>query len=106
MGAAGLWQLMPGTAKIRGLKIDDKIDQRLDPVNSTLAAIKYFKALYGMFGDWSLVMAAYNCGENKVLEAIEKSGSRDFWTIRKISPSNAVVCACFHRCQLYDAIFF
>jgi membrane-bound lytic murein transglycosylase D len=86
MGAAGLWQLMPGTAKIRGLKIDDKIDQRLDPVNSTLAAIKYFKALYGMFGDWSLVMAAYNCGENKVLEAIEKSGSRDFWTIRKNLP--------------------
>lgn len=85
-GAAGMWQFMPATAKMRGLIVNDKIDQRLDPVSSTIAAIEYLKALYGMFGDWALVLAAYNCGENKVLELIEKTGSKDFWQIRKDLP--------------------
>lgn len=86
VGAAGLWQLMPGTAKIRGLKIDHKVDQRMDAVVSTVAAIKYFKTLYQIFGDWTLVLAAYNCGENRVLDVMEKTGSKDFWTIRKFLP--------------------
>jgi len=85
-GAAGLWQFMPSTAKLRGLRVDDKVDQRLDPVHSTIAAIDYLKTLYGLFGDWALVLAAYNCGENKVLDLIEKTGSKDFWTIRKDLP--------------------
>lgn len=85
-GAAGLWQFMPSTAKLRGLRVDDKVDQRLDPVHSTIAAIDYLKTLYGLFGDWALVLAAYNCGENKVLDLIEKTGSKDFWAIRKDLP--------------------
>jgi len=85
-GAAGLWQFMPSTAKLRGLRVDDKVDERLDPVKSTLAAIDYLKSLYGLFGDWALVFAAYNCGENKILDLIEKNGTRDFWTLRKDLP--------------------
>ncbi|MBK8623863.1 MAG: transglycosylase SLT domain-containing protein [Saprospiraceae bacterium] len=77
---------MPSTAKLRGLRVDDKVDQRLDPVHSTIAAIDYLKTLYGLFGDWALVLAAYNCGENKVLDLIEKTGSKDFGPSEKICP--------------------
>lgn len=86
VGAGGLWQLMPATARIRGLKVDDKVDQRFDPVRATQAAASYLQSLYQMFGDWSLALAAYNCGENKVLDAIQKAGSRDFWEVRKLLP--------------------
>lgn len=86
VGAAGLWQFMPATARNRGLRVDDKLDQRFDPVTATKAAASYFSSLYQMFGDWTLVLAAYNCGENKVLDAIEKSGSKNFWEVRKFLP--------------------
>ncbi|MEP7195252.1 MAG: transglycosylase SLT domain-containing protein [Saprospiraceae bacterium] len=85
-GAAGLWQLMPETARRNGLKINKYIDERLDPVASTLAAINYLKKLYSIFGDWSLVLAAYNCGENKILSLMDETGSNDFATIKKFLP--------------------
>ncbi|MBK8954526.1 MAG: transglycosylase SLT domain-containing protein [Saprospiraceae bacterium] len=85
-GAAGLWQLMPSTARILNLRVDDKIDQRLDPVLSTHAAAKYFKTLYGMFNDWSLVLAAYNCGEYKVKRLMQNSNKKDFWSLRSSLP--------------------
>jgi hypothetical protein len=86
VGAGGLWQLMPATARIRGLKVDEKVDQRFDPVRATQAAASYLQSLFQIFGDWSLALAAYNCGENKVLDAMQKAGSRDFWEVRKLLP--------------------
>jgi membrane-bound lytic murein transglycosylase D len=63
-GAAGIWQFMPDTARRYGLRVDDKIDERYDFVKATDAAIRYIKDLYAIFGDWILVAAAYNRGEN------------------------------------------
>jgi membrane-bound lytic murein transglycosylase D len=65
--ALGLWQFIPSTGYKFGLKRDKFIDERMDPVKSTTAAIGYLKELHGIFGDWSTVLAAYNCGEGRVL---------------------------------------
>ncbi len=86
VGAAGIWQLMPATARILKLRVDAKVDQRLDPVLATQAAAQYFKTLYRMFNDWSLVIAAYNCGEYKVKDLLESSNATDFWGIKKLLP--------------------
>ncbi|WP_353662798.1 LysM peptidoglycan-binding domain-containing protein [Hydrogenimonas sp. SS33] len=79
--AVGLWQFMPKTARLYGLKIDRYVDERKDPVRSTEAAIAYLKRLYGMFGKWYLAALAYNCGEGRVLQAIKKAGSDDLHTL-------------------------
>ncbi len=73
-GAAGIWQLMPQTAKNLGLKVNKEVDERLDPVKSTIAAVKYLKNLYGIFGDWYLVLAAYNAGHNKIIRKVSFHG--------------------------------
>lgn len=86
VGAAGIWQLMPATARILKLRVDSKVDQRLDPLLATQAAALYFKNLYAMFNDWSLVIAAYNCGEYRVKDLIESSKATDFWGIKKLLP--------------------
>lgn len=86
VGAAGIWQFMPATARYLKLTINDKTDQRLDPVMATHAAARYFKILYGMFGDWSLAIAAYNCGEYKVKDILENGQGKDFWDIKKSLP--------------------
>ncbi|MGB3084490.1 MAG: transglycosylase SLT domain-containing protein, partial [Saprospiraceae bacterium] len=86
VGAAGIWQLMPATARILKLRVDDKVDQRLDPVLATHAAARYFKLLFTMFNDWSLVIAAYNCGEYKVKDLVESSNATDFWGLKKYLP--------------------
>ena len=81
-GAAGLWQFIFSTGKVYGLQINSLTDERRDPVKSTRAAMLYLKALYDMFGDWNLAIAAYNCGPGNVRKAIARSGgSRDFWKI-------------------------
>ena len=86
VGAAGIWQFMPATARLLKLTINDKLDQRLDPVLATHAAAKYFQILYGMFGDWSLAIAAYNCGEYRVKEILENTNAKNFWEIKKFLP--------------------
>jgi membrane-bound lytic murein transglycosylase D len=68
--ALGLWQFIPSTGYMYGLKRDTYIDERLDPRKATLAAISYLKKMHAMFGDWSTVLAAYNCGEGRVLSTI------------------------------------
>ena len=73
--ASGLWQFIPKTAKIYGLKIDEYIDERRDPVRSTEAAIRYLKKLYKLFGKWYLAALAYNSGEGRVIRAIKRAGS-------------------------------
>lgn len=82
-GAVGLWQLMPGTASDLGLEVNSLVDQRRDPYASTDAALRYLKRLYDVYGDWSLAIAAYNCGPGNVNKAITRSGvpKKDFWTI-------------------------
>lgn len=85
-GAKGLWQFMPGTAKIFGLKITAKYDERQHVWKSSVAAARYLNELYEYFGDWLLVIAAYNSGPAPVLSAIKKSGSRSFWKLQNFLP--------------------
>jgi membrane-bound lytic murein transglycosylase D len=89
VGAAGIWQLMPGTGRGFGLKINGKVDERRKTYNSTVAATAYLKELYSQFDDWLLVVAAYNCGSGKVLAAIRKSGSRDFSKLQGFLPAES-----------------
>jgi len=82
--AVGPWQFMSGTGKRYSLRIDYWIDERRDPLKSTVAAALYLKELYALFNqDWYLAAAGYNAGENKILRAISKYNSRDFWEISK-----------------------
>jgi membrane-bound lytic murein transglycosylase D len=78
--AVGMWQFIPETARRFGLRVG-KEDERTDVAKATVAAAKYLQFLYTLFGDWKLVLAAYNSGEARVQSAIERSGSRDFWTL-------------------------
>ena len=79
--ARGVWQFMRGTALENGLKADWFLDERADPEKSTVAAARYFKTLYGMFGDWHLAMASYNGGPGRVQRAMKRSGKSDFWSL-------------------------
>lgn len=86
-GAVGLWQMMLATAKRYDLKINSLVDERQDPYKSTWAAARYLRDLYDIFDDWTLVIAAYNCGPNNVKKAITRAeGSRDYWTIYPYLP--------------------
>jgi len=84
-GAAGLWQFMPETARNFGLKVNKEVDERLDPIKSTLAAVKYFKKLYSVFGDWHLVLASYNAGHNKIITKVSYHGN-SFSSIKNFLP--------------------
>jgi len=88
-GACGPWQLMPGTAKQLGLTINPYVDERTDYYKSTNAAARYLLTLYSQLHDWLLVMAAYNGGTARVLSAIQKSGSRDFWNLQFYLPEES-----------------
>ena len=82
--AAGPWQFISATGKRYDLRIDPWIDERRDPLKSTVAAALYLKELYDLFNkDWYLAAAGYNAGENKILRAIEMYNSRDFWQLSK-----------------------
>lgn len=86
VGAVGTWQLMPGTAKVLGLKITKKYDERKNFKKSTKAAALYLRDLYTQYEDWLLVLAAYNCGPKPVNNAIRRSGSRNFWKLQSFLP--------------------
>lgn len=91
-GARGLWQLMPDTARRYGLRVGDEVDDRLDPLKSTHAAIQYLRDLYDMFHDWSLTLAAYNAGENRIQSVMDRTGIRRFTEMadRRLLPSETI----------------
>lgn len=84
--AVGLWQFMKGTGSLYGLRVNWWIDERQDFEKSTRAAAKHLKDLYSELGDWNLVLGAYNAGAGKVFRAIRRSGSTDFWGMRRNLP--------------------
>lgn len=82
--AVGVWQFIPGTGRRYGLKINHYIDERRDPIRATEAAVRYLRDLYNVFGSWHLAMASYNAGEMRVVRAIFKSKTRNFWELVKL----------------------
>ncbi len=86
-GAMGLWQFMYGTGKLLNLEISSFVDERRDPVKSTEAAARYLKKLFGIYNDWHLAIAAYNCGPGNVDRAIKRSGGKtNYWEIYNLLP--------------------
>lgn len=87
VGATGLWQFMYQTGKQYKLKVSSYVDERQDPVKSTIAACEYLSDLYTIFGDWDLALAAYNSGPGNVSKAIRRSGGyKNYWNIRPFLP--------------------
>ena len=81
-GAQGMWQFMLGTAKLYKLNVNSFIDERLDPERSTEVACRYLKELYSIFGDWHMVIAAYNCGPGNMKKAIQRAGGKkNYWDV-------------------------
>ena len=104
VGAVGPWQLMPATARILGLKINARFDERKNYYKSTRAAARHLKDLHEEFGDWLLVLAAYNGGEVPVYSAIKQSGSRNFWKLQYYLPEETreYVKKCIATCYYFE----
>lgn len=86
-GAAGLWQLIVTTGRRYNLEVNSLIDERRDPIKSSYAAARYLRDLYKIFQDWTLVIAAYNCGPGNVIKAIHRANEeRDYWSIYPYLP--------------------
>ena len=87
-GATGLWQLMYSTARMLGVNINSYEDERRDPYRSTTAALDYLEKMYGIYGDWLLSIAAYNCGPGNVNKAIARAGGeKNFWKMQHFLPA-------------------
>lgn len=84
MAAVGAWQFMPGTGRQYGLDLNSHVDERRDPIRATEAASRYLTDLFNVFNSWYLALAAYNAGEGRVLGAIMKGNSRDFWELARL----------------------
>jgi membrane-bound lytic murein transglycosylase D len=80
--AVGPWQFVKSTGKFFGLTVDQWVDERKDPEKATVAAARYLKHLYGIFGDWPLALASYNAGEGTVLRAIKAQGTTNYWDLK------------------------
>lgn len=86
VGATGLWQFMYATGKMYDLRVNSIIDDRMDPIKATEAAAKYLKDLHKIYNDWTLAIAAYNCGPGNVNKAMKRSGRNDFWGMYDFLP--------------------
>lgn len=80
--AVGPWQFLRSTSRLFGLNVNQWVDERKDPEKATVAAARYLKHLYGIFGDWPLAIASYNAGEGTVLRAIKRQGTTNYWDLR------------------------
>lgn len=80
--AVGPWQFMRATSRLFGLNVNQWVDERKDPEKATVAAARYLKHLYGIFGDWPLALASYNAGEGTVMRAIKHQGTTNYWELR------------------------
>lgn len=87
VGAVGLWQFMPATGREYGLKIGRYVDERVDPIKSSKAAAQFLTKEYKRFGDWALVLAAYNSGSGRVSRAIKRARTKDYWRLQRYLPS-------------------
>ncbi len=105
-GAVGTWQFMYSTGKAYGLTINSLVDERRDPVASTHAAARYLSDLYGMYKDWTLALAAYNCGPGNVNKAIRRSGGQAQFLGDLLLPAQGDpgVCACIYCSHLYHEL--
>jgi membrane-bound lytic murein transglycosylase D len=79
--AVGMWQFVSGTARLYGMQVTNNVDERRDPVRATRMAAIYMRDLYEEFGDWSLVLAAYNAGKGRLGRAMQRTGHDDFWSL-------------------------
>jgi membrane-bound lytic murein transglycosylase D len=101
-GATGLWQFMYRTGVMYGLDNDSYVDDRMDPEKATDAACRYLKYLYGLYGDWSIALAAYNAGPGNVNKAIRRSGGQmDYWKLRPFLPQETQMYVPNFICMLY-----
>ncbi len=105
-GASGLWQFMPGTGGQYGLGKTNNINLFYDPYISTDAACRYLKRLYQMFGDWNLVLSAYNSGEGRVQKAINAAGTKNYWKVRNYLPAETRAYApSFHAVRFIGKMY-
>ncbi len=88
VGAVGMWQFMKSTARLYGLKVGLFVDERKDPILSTIAAARHLKDLYAQYGDWHLVLAAYNMGTGGLDRALGEKGERNFWRLARSGKLN------------------
>lgn len=104
--AAGLWQMMPGTARSYGLRVDNTVDERMNIHRSTEAAVQLLEKLYAEFADWNLVLAAYNCGDGRVRQAMRLSGSREYTKVKQYLPAETKQYVSAYLAAAYAANFY
>ena len=105
-GAAGLWQIMPQTARALGLVVDGKLDERKDPNRSSEAATKYLKRLYRRFGSWELALVAYNCGPGRLNRAIQQAKSRNYRKVKPFLPKETQLYLARYLASAYIGAYF
>jgi len=105
-GARGLWQLMPATARWMGLAVDNTADERVDPHVSTEAAVRYLDQLHQQFGDWNLVLLAYNAGPGSVKRAIRKANSREVNDLLPYLPKQTRKYLPFYTATVYALNYY
>ncbi len=106
VGAAGLWQLMPGTAIELGLRVDSILDERLDFQLGTEAGLEYLQIQYERYEDWAVALAAYNSGPGRVNRAMRRSGSKDFWRLKRHLPRETRAYVPGYIAAVYLSSFF
>lgn len=104
--AAGLWQLMPGTARAYGLKVNDVVDERLNIHLATDVAVRILKSTYEEFGDWTLALAAYNAGSGRIRKAIRLAGSREYTDLKRYLPRETQQYVSAYLAAAYAANYY